>query len=45
MREALLEREKVCVMNTIIDPGLNSAAQHGLMEHKEKHAGDVERKL
>ena len=37
-REAFLETGKVCVLNVIIDPGLNSAASFGWMEQKEKHA-------
>lgn len=40
-KEAFLEKEKVCLLNVIIDPGLNSAAQFGWMESKEKHAGTV----
>jgi 2-hydroxyacyl-CoA lyase 1 len=39
-REAFLEKGKVCVLNILIDPGLESAAQFGWMESKEKHAGD-----
>jgi 2-hydroxyacyl-CoA lyase 1 len=42
---AFLEREKVCVLNVIIDPGLNSAAQFGWMDQQEKHAGGGESKL
>jgi 2-hydroxyacyl-CoA lyase 1 len=39
-REALLEKEKVpCVLNVIIDPGLNMAAGFAWMETKEKHGG------
>ncbi|KIY03544.1 uncharacterized protein Z520_00235 [Fonsecaea multimorphosa CBS 102226] len=38
-RQAFLETEKVCVLNVIIDPGLNSAASFGWMETKEKHGG------
>jgi 2-hydroxyacyl-CoA lyase 1 len=44
-RAAFLEREKVCVLNVIIDPGLNSAAQFGWMDQQEKHAGGGESKL
>ncbi|EXJ67413.1 uncharacterized protein A1O5_09426 [Cladophialophora psammophila CBS 110553] len=36
-RLAFIEPEKVCVLNVIIDPGLNSAASFGWMETKEKH--------
>jgi 2-hydroxyacyl-CoA lyase 1 len=39
VREAFLETEKVCLLNVIIDPGLNMAAQFGWMEAKEKHGG------
>ncbi|ETI25934.1 hypothetical protein G647_02711 [Cladophialophora carrionii CBS 160.54] len=39
VRAAFLEREKVCVLNVIIDPGLNSAAQFGWMDQKDKHGG------
>lgn len=38
-REAFLEKERVCVLNVIIDPGLESAAQFGWMERKEKDGG------
>lgn len=38
-REAFLEKEKVCVLNVIIDPGLNSAAQFGWFEKTEKDGG------
>ncbi|KAJ9615835.1 hypothetical protein H2200_001912 [Cladophialophora chaetospira] len=38
-KEAFQEKAKVCVLNVIIDPGLNSAAQFGWMDQKEKHAG------
>ncbi|EXJ57031.1 hypothetical protein A1O7_07375 [Cladophialophora yegresii CBS 114405] len=39
VRAAFQEREKVCLLNVIIDPGLDSAAQFGWMDQKEKHAG------
>jgi 2-hydroxyacyl-CoA lyase 1 len=38
-REAFQERERVCLLNVVIDPGLASAAQFGWMERKEKEAG------
>ncbi|OAL36183.1 hypothetical protein AYO20_04597 [Fonsecaea nubica] len=44
-RLAFLEREKVCILNVIIDPGLKSAASFGWLETKEKHGGGSESKL
>ena len=40
IKEAFLEREKVCVLNVIIDPGLDAKARFGWMEMKEKHGGE-----
>ncbi|RVX74670.1 hypothetical protein B0A52_01797 [Exophiala mesophila] len=39
-REAFLEKERVpCVINVIIDPGLDMHASFGWLETKEKHGG------
>ncbi|OCT49224.1 2-hydroxyacyl-CoA lyase 1 [Cladophialophora carrionii] len=45
VRAAFVERGKVCVLNVIIDPGLNSAAQFGWMDQKDKHGGGGTSKL
>jgi 2-hydroxyacyl-CoA lyase 1 len=38
-KEAFLEQEKVCVLNVIIDPGLQRDTTLGWLDSKEKHAG------
>ncbi|KEF59545.1 uncharacterized protein A1O9_04389 [Exophiala aquamarina CBS 119918] len=46
VREAFLEKEKVpCVLNVIIDPGLNMGASFGWLDLKEKHGGGGQSKL
>lgn len=46
VREAFQEKEKVpCVLNVIIDPGINMDASFGWLEAKEKHGGEAQSKL
>ncbi|KIX02691.1 uncharacterized protein Z518_08633 [Rhinocladiella mackenziei CBS 650.93] len=42
LKEAFLETAKVCVLNVIIDPGLNSHASFGWFEQKEKHGNGAD---
>jgi len=45
-REAFLEKERVpCVLNVIIDPGLNMDGSFGWLDSKEKHGGGSQSKL
>ncbi|KAK5048360.1 hypothetical protein LTR84_006030 [Exophiala bonariae] len=45
-RKAFQEKEKVpCVLNVIIDPGINMDASFGWLETKEKHRGGGQSKL
>lgn len=45
-REAFLEKKKVpCVLNVIIDPGIDMDASFGWLETKEKHGGGGQSKL
>lgn len=45
-REAFIEKEKVpCVLNVIIDPGLNMDGSFGWLDSKEKHGGGGQSKL
>lgn len=38
-KEAFLETDKVCILNVIVDPGLQRDASFGWLESKEKHGG------
>lgn len=45
-REALQEKDRVpCVLNVILDPGINMDASFGWLETKEKHGGGGQSKL